>query len=404
MRLAVFVDQVFWRDGPRLKTNESYILFPASFVDYVDEIIFIGREATGDSSSAPYVLDNPKFSLVSLPYYPNLYKLWRANPAIYPQIMKTIRAHAAEWDAILISGPHPIGQLIARQCAALGVTVIPMVRQNLIDQMSAHGNIALRTVAQLVAAALEWDFKQMSRGRTVLTVGMEMKEVYGKYSDRTYNHFPCLVDQKQFEMFSSMTPGSDPTRLLCVCRLSPEKGHKYLFEALDKLRSEGLICHVDVVGGGDSENELKALVSKLGLDQQVTFHGYVAYGPPLFSLYLQAGAMVLSSLTEGFPQVINESLSIGLPTICSAVGGIPSFVTNNETGLLVPPGDVPALAAAIKRVATDKDLRERLSRNGRALMKDNTLEANRSRVLHVIEEEVRAKAQPHGDRRPVPLG
>jgi glycosyltransferase involved in cell wall biosynthesis len=386
MRLAVFVDQIFWRDGDVLSTDESYILFPASFAHAVDEVVFIGREAP-ERKRAPYVLDNRTTSLCPLPYYPSLYQLWRTNPRIYAQIRETIRQQAQSWDAIMISGPHPIGQMVARECAALGVPIALIVRQNLVDQMSAHQGLK-RRAAVGAAHALEWDFKRLARGRTVFTVGMEMAAAYRRYSDRVYNHFPCLVDEAQLRLFSAMSTGSNPARLLCVCRLAPEKGHRYLFEALTLLNARGVLCHLDIVGTGVLEEELKAQVDALGLGRQVTFHGYVPYGPALFELYQRAGALVLSSLTEGFPQVINEALCIGLPTIATAVGGIPAFLTDGDTALLVPPGDVAALAGAIERLAGDEKLRERLRRNGRALMAENTLEANRARVIGVLHDEV----------------
>jgi glycosyltransferase involved in cell wall biosynthesis len=388
MRLAVFVDQIFWRDGDVLSTDESYILFPASFLDAdsLDEIVFIGREAP-ERKRAPYVLDRPGISLCPLPYYPSLYQLWRANPRIYAEIRQMIRRQAQSWDAILISGPHPIGQVVARECIALGVPVALIVRQNLIDQMSAHRGLKRRT-AVAAARALEWDFKRLARGRTVFTVGMEMAEAYRRFSDRVYNHFPCLVDEAQLRMFSAMTAGGDPTRLLSVCRLAPEKGHRYLFEAMAQLKQRGILCHLDIVGTGALEADLKAQVAAMDLAAQVTFHGYVPYGPALFELYQRAGALVLSSLTEGFPQVINESLCIGLPTIATTVGGIPAFLTNNETALLVPSRDPMALARAIEQLTRDGNLRERLRHNGRAMMAENTLEANRARVMGVLYDEV----------------
>ena len=196
------------------------------------------------------------------------------------------------------------------------------------------------------------------------------------------------MDNAQFQTFAAMTPGDDPTRLLCVCRLAPEKGHEYLFQALVLLKERGIVCHLDVVGTGALDQHLKARAEGLGIAPQVTFQGYVAYGPALFHLYQNAGMMVLSSLTEGFPQVINESLSIGVPTVATTVGGIPAFLTNGETAMLVPPRDPGALAAAIGRVILDHGLRERLRRNGRALMHENTLEANRARVIGAIRDEL----------------
>lgn len=386
MRLAFFLDQVFWRDGPVLSTDESYILFPASFAGHVDQITFIGREAPAPGR-APYVLDGSAISLCAMPFYSDLYHLWRAYPRLHRRIRAAVRREAGKWDAIVISGPHPIGQLIARECIALGIPVLPMVRQNFVEQMGTHRGLK-RQAAMLAARLLEWDFKRIARDRTVFTVGKEMTEAYGQSSGRVHSHFPCLVDRAQFETFSKISAGADPKRLISVGRLSPEKGLRFLFEALAQLNQRGLGCHLDLVGTGPMDQELRGLASKLGVASQVTFHGYVPYGRPLFDLYEKAGAMVLSSTSEGLPQVINEALSIGLPTVATTVGGIPSFLTDGETALLVPPRDVPALAGAIERLVRSPDLREHLRRNGRTLMQDNILEVNRARVLGGVHDEI----------------
>ncbi|HZH12377.1 MAG TPA: glycosyltransferase [Microvirga sp.] len=387
MKLAIFVDQVFWRDGGVLSTDESYIHFPASFAEPLGEIVFIGRVAP-EPGRGPYILDRPGISLCPLPYYPNLYQLWRMHPKNYGLIREMIRDNARTWDAVLIAGPHPIGQwIVARECIKLGVPVGLIVKQNFIEQMGAHRGLK-RVAATIAARVLEWDFKRLAKGRIVFTVGMEMANEYGRYSDRVYNHFPCLVDNAQFRMFSAMSTGADPSRLLCVGRLAPEKGHRYLFEALAQLNTRGLRCNLDIVGSGPLEEECRSRVKSLGLESQVTFHGYVPYGPDLFNLYQRAGAMIVSSLTEGLPQVINESLCIGLPTIATSVGGIPSFLKDGETALLVPPADVNALAAAIERLVHDGRLRESLRRNGRALMENNTLEENRTRFLGGIRRDL----------------
>ncbi|MCP1538831.1 glycosyltransferase family 4 protein [Methylorubrum extorquens] len=389
MRLAVFVDQVFWRDGHDLSTDESYVLFLQSLAGEVSGVTLIGRLAP-EPRRAPYPVDSDTFSLLPLPYYPDLHRLWRADPRIYGRVRREVRAQAHNWDALLVSGPHPLGQMIARECIALGVPVVLVVRQNLVQQMAAHRGLK-RWAALAAAAVLEWDFRRLARGRTVLAVGAEMADDYGRVARQVTNHFACLVDRARFEMFSKMATGGDSTRLICVSRLSPEKGHAHLLSALARLTARGVEYHLDIVGTGQMEPILRAQADRLGLGSRVTFHGYVPYGPALFDLYRRAGALVLPSITEGFPQVINEALSLGLPVVATRVGGIPSFLEHEVTALLLPPRDLPALADAIERIVTEDALRQRLSRNGRALMHDNTLEANRARVLEALHDEIRPR-------------
>ena len=76
-------------------------------------------------------------------------------------------------------------------------------------------------------------------------------------------------------------------------------------------------------------------------------------GPELSRLYQEADIFVLPSLTEGIAQALLEALAHSLPTVASAVGGIPGVITNNVHGLLVAPGDAQALAAGILKLATN---------------------------------------------------
>jgi len=392
MKLAVFVDQIYWFDGQVYSTDEAYVLFPASFTSTFDEVVFLGRLAP-DPARKPYVLDHPALKVCPLPYYDSLYDLWKAGPRLFTEIRRIVQANADGWDVVWVCGPNPVGQFIARQCIAVGCPVFLVVRENLVRQMLFVHKCLKRVVAVTVARWLEWRFKRLARGRTVFAVGQEMAEVYRAVTDRVRVHFPCLVSEAQMAAFSAMPAESELGRLLCVGRLSLEKGYHHLLAALALLKARGVACSLDVVGSGSEYNALKAQATALGLEKEVIFHGHVAYGPELFALYRKATVLVVPSLSEGFPQVIAEALCVGLPTVASAVGGIPAFLTHLETAMLVPPADPLALAEAIEQVLNSPDLRERLRHNGRALMRGNTLDAQRERMVQVIQNEVLSEGQ-----------
>jgi glycosyltransferase involved in cell wall biosynthesis len=134
---------------------------------------------------------------------------------------------------------------------------------------------------------------------------------------------------------------------------------KALGVALDAVAE---VPEVDLVlaGDGDERVALEARARELGLDGRVRFVGSLPRDEVL-SLFRSADAALLSSAWENFPHTLVEALAVGTPAIATSVGGVPEIVTHGENGLLVPPGDPAALAAAIRRFLADDALRARLT-------------------------------------------
>jgi len=177
------------------------------------------------------------------------------------------------------------------------------------------------------------------------------------------------------------TPGANPTGakgrfglegkfvLLCVGRLSPEKGVSTLVSSLPTIRREIPNARVLVCGRGSAESELKAQAQRLNVGDMIDFRGPVPQAklPPYYDA---ADLVVVPSHKEAFPIVNLEAMSMAKAVVASEVGGVPEVVKNNETGLLVPPSDPSSLAAAVFRVHGDPGLRMRLGTNGRRLVEE----------------------------------
>ncbi len=159
-----------------------------------------------------------------------------------------------------------------------------------------------------------------------------------------------------------------PLRLLFVGRLVERKGVDVLLEAVALLRGR-LGVELAVVGGGPLLPELRARAEALGLAAQVEFTGMVS-DAELRARFAACDAFVLPAVrdrkgdVEGLGVVLLEALAYGKPVIASASGGIVDIVRDGETGLLVPPGDAPALAAAVERCARDPAEAQRLAAGG----------------------------------------
>jgi glycosyltransferase involved in cell wall biosynthesis len=157
-------------------------------------------------------------------------------------------------------------------------------------------------------------------------------------------------------------PVPDGTRsIVCVGRLSPEKGQKWLVQALSQLDQQEQPVHLVLIGDGDSRGDLQEQVLQLGLTEQVHLLGARKDVPdwlPHFDLF------VLPSAWEGVSLALLEAMAAGLPVIATESGGTPEVVEAGVTGLLVPPGNPTKLAEAIQILLSDGDLRKKMGSAG----------------------------------------
>jgi glycosyltransferase involved in cell wall biosynthesis len=150
-------------------------------------------------------------------------------------------------------------------------------------------------------------------------------------------------------------------RLLFVGRLTAQKGIAPLIEAIARMRNT---ASLDVVGDGPLASDLRARVSQLGLGDRVTWLGQLPQ-PRLVELYRRATALVVPSTDEGLGLVAVEAQLCETPVVAYDSGGLTDTVQHDRTGLLVPPGDVGALAAALDALLDRPDRGAHLGRAGR---------------------------------------
>ena len=167
-------------------------------------------------------------------------------------------------------------------------------------------------------------------------------------------------------------------------RLGPQKALGVALEAVAAVPEVTLA----VAGDGPDRLALERRARELGLDGRARFLGSVPRESVL-RLFRAADASVLSSSWENFPHTVVEALAVGTPVIATAVGGVPEVVRDGENGLLVPPGDPEALAAAIRRFFGDHELRRRLAAAAPGSVVTYTEEA----VFGRIEEELARVSQ-----------
>lgn len=171
---------------------------------------------------------------------------------------------------------------------------------------------------------------------------------------------------------------SDALVLGCIARLVPVKGHATLLRAVAALAPRWPSLHLILVGDGVEREALDRLAADLQIEDRVHFAGQRPNTPNLHALF---EVSVLASLSEGFPNSLVEAMAAARPVVATDVGGNPDAIRPG-TGLLVPPSDPTALAAALHRLLGDEQARARM---GEAALQRARSEYHADAVLPRLE-------------------
>lgn len=172
----------------------------------------------------------------------------------------------------------------------------------------------------------------------------------------------CGLDLDDFPFRGDRAPATVPT-VVITARLSPEKGHLVLIQAVGRLRAAGTDVRVRCIGSGPFEADLRAAAETAEVTDLVEFVGALAPSAVAAALR-EADVFCLPSFAEGLPVSIMEAMAIGVPVVTTYISGIPELVVNDHTGWVVPAGDDAALATAISSALGSPE-RERIVRQAR---------------------------------------
>ena len=184
------------------------------------------------------------------------------------------------------------------------------------------------------------------------------------FSDRA--HWPklkivhCGVDPARYDASGPR----DGHHLAFVGRLDAVKGVPLLLEALAEARKSLPDLRLTLVGDGPDREALLDQARALDLSEAVEFAGYLSQ-TEVAALLAYADCLVLPSFAEGVPVVLMEAMAARVPVVTTRIAGVPELVEDGVSGLLVPPGDVHALQAAIERLLYDKHLCRDVGEAGR---------------------------------------
>jgi len=179
---------------------------------------------------------------------------------------------------------------------------------------------------------------------------------------RIYHGIDTGLFANQKEPNSVVTP---PYQILTIARMTPKKGLPTVLRALKLLIRKGIAVKHTLIGDGDDRDKILALIKDLALEDVTHWIGTQPHEVVL-EHYLRADLFVLGCEVaangdrDGIPNVLLESMAMGVPVVATTVSAIPELVENEKTGLLVQPAKPDLLADAISRLLTDKELRRRV--------------------------------------------
>jgi glycosyltransferase involved in cell wall biosynthesis len=368
-RLGLVLDQVIHEHAGTYSTDEAFSLFVQELATrYFDRIEFCSRvKAAG--AAAPYRLDPQLYDVLRLPWYRDVVELCVRSPRLMPEIGRALASVMDRWEMMIIGGIHPIAPLALRMARRRGIPSLLWIRGSYYGVLSHRigGNLVRRGVGLAAAAVV---LRAIPSGTAIVSSG---RADYRFLSRMGPTHLVYTSKFERGDFAPAPRPPKAPEqapRILYVGRIAPEKGLEVLLEAFEQLAGSwnGPMPSLSLAGfdfhGSRYAEEFGQRLATSPFASRISMLGLVPYGQKLFDLYDAHDVLVLSSHTEGFPQVLLEGMARGLPIVSTAVGGIPAVIQDGVNGLLVPARNPPALAGALTRVLVEPDLAARLSAEG----------------------------------------
>jgi colanic acid/amylovoran biosynthesis glycosyltransferase len=248
-----------------------------------------------------------------------------------------------------------------------GAIVVGWCRRDRIDHLHVHFGTNSAMVGLLVnrLSGIPWSFtthgpgelignspqEKISSANFVVAISSFGQSQLWRWSNQALKKkihiVHCGLDATFVE--GAVKPIPHEPRIVCVARLSEEKGHVLLVEAAQILKRKDIPFQIVFAGDGPLRQKIEAAIAKVGLEDCISITGWIS-GQRVREEIENAKALVLPSFSEGLPVVIMEAMALGRPVVATAISGIPELVRAGETGWLVPAGDVAALAHALSEV------------------------------------------------------
>jgi glycosyltransferase involved in cell wall biosynthesis len=388
LRLAVYTDHLFWREGDALYADRVFAVFLARLAQRFDRFVFVARLDPRPGRSHYRMPDG--IEIEPLPWVASL-----ARPLDVLRLMT--RSLRRFWrvlddvDAVWLVGSYLLSLVFAALAAARGKKVVLGIRQDL--PRYARGRHPDRRWVHFAADALDAMYRALGRVFAVVVVGPDLARHY-RGATQLLALSVSMIEEDDIVTFEDAAARSYDGELtiLSVGRLDPEKNPLLLADILARLRERDPRWRLVVCGDGPLEHELAERLRALGVSEHAELRGYLTLEGGLLDLYRRSHVFLHVSWTEGLPQVLFEAFAAGLPVVATAVGGVAGGV--GDAAILVPPGNADVAASSLELVARDKALREDLIGKGLERARAHTIDSECRRLADFLAEDGSAARQP----------
>ncbi|NQE54748.1 Trehalose synthase [ANME-1 cluster archaeon GoMg3.2] len=232
---------------------------------------------------------------------------------------------------------------------------------NCISVVQGHGTDVDKLNYSGYERVLNW--LSLNHNDIILTTNNDFKIKLEKYTKKEVLILPNVIDGPKVGMYRGKCRrdlhfDEKSFHVLFVGRLIEIKGIRYLIQAMKRLKD----CKLHILGGGELKSELESFVTANNLNQRIFFYGRFP-NEKVFEFMRACDVLVFPSIREGLSMTILESASVGLPIVATSVGGTLDVIRDEVNGLLIEKESYKAIEKAVTKLKTDKDLRERLSKN-----------------------------------------
>ncbi|MGB3223894.1 MAG: glycosyltransferase family 4 protein [Desulforhopalus sp.] len=220
--------------------------------------------------------------------------------------------------------------------------------------------------------------RKIAESRFVVTCTQHNKDYLQAIAGDCPTPIYCIyhgIDLKLFQQTIAPSETHNPFKILTVARMTPKKGLPTIYKALAGLHKKGIAFQHTLIGDGDDRDKILALISSLGLAECCQWIGSRTHEEVLVhfkasDLFVLGCEIAENGDRDGIPNVLVESLAMGVPALSTNVSAIPEILIDGKTGMTVPPSRPELLEEAMIRMLTDQKLRKKLIAGGQERVKD----------------------------------